>query len=74
VLSRDWERRILWEAAWVEIEGRLDGYVGRFGGMGDGKDEEEKDNEEIWRDLVGLKATADRLSERIRGAMEDIRG
>ncbi|KAF2645703.1 hypothetical protein P280DRAFT_127878 [Massarina eburnea CBS 473.64] len=52
--SRNREKRVLWEAAWKEIEGHFEEYVGRFGvGEGEGRDAEGKEN--LWGMLVELR-------------------
>lgn len=47
------EQRILWEAAWTEIERNLEAYARRFE---DGNsDLDERDNDDVWRELVNLR-------------------
>ncbi|KAF2277387.1 uncharacterized protein EI97DRAFT_289738 [Westerdykella ornata] len=72
-LLKDWERRILWEAAWKEIERNLDRYVDRFAGTGDGKETVRRNNEDIWEELVDLKVEAELLEGRIRSARVTMR-
>jgi hypothetical protein len=62
------EKRILWEAAWVEIEGHLEDYVGRFDEMG------KMGSEDVWQELVRMKGVVEGLREQVRSAREDVRG
>ncbi|KAF1993387.1 hypothetical protein P154DRAFT_75664 [Amniculicola lignicola CBS 123094] len=72
-VQRDGEKRLLFEAAWVQIESHLGEYVRKFGFDGEGGGREEWRKEDVWMELVGLRGEVRGLEERIRGG-EDIRG
>lgn len=74
ILMRDWQNRLQWEAAWVEIERNLDAYVERFVRVKGGREDVRRENEDIWNELVALRVEGEQLEERIRGAREDVRG
>ncbi|KAF2866251.1 hypothetical protein BDV95DRAFT_598896 [Massariosphaeria phaeospora] len=58
--ERGLEQRILWEAAWKEIEARLEEYVDRFGGVGDAE-MNRKGNQELWMELFMLRSEREGL-------------
>ncbi|KAF2263337.1 hypothetical protein CC78DRAFT_581621 [Lojkania enalia] len=69
LVLRDWEKRVLWESAWIHIEEHLEEYAGRFGVIDEGR---EKEN--VWEELVGLRVEGSKLIKGIRSEREDVRG
>jgi hypothetical protein len=64
LLSTVTERRIQWEAAWVEIERDLEAWVGRFE-VGKELCGDERENGEVWEELVELRMEGECLREKL---------
>lgn len=69
-LRDDCERRVMWEAAWVEIERNLDLYIERFGASMRERDSKES----IWVELVKLKGECEGLKEKMHVVRADLGG
>jgi hypothetical protein len=68
--TKDKERRVVFEAAWVEIERNLGEYIGKL--VGD--DHFGFQKEDLWAELVRLEIEGRMLKERIkmaRGGVKD---
>ncbi|KAF2742267.1 hypothetical protein M011DRAFT_292386 [Sporormia fimetaria CBS 119925] len=61
--SKSSEKRIQWEAAWVEFERNLEAYVEKFGSGLDGRYGFRNENQRLWEELVDLKIEGERLKE-----------